>query len=281
MSQPTLSVIIPTYNRSSFLAEAIASAKRQGLEAVEILVVDDGSNPEEEAKIKSIAEHAGAKLIRQEINYGVSAARNLGVQTSSGQYIILLDDDDWLADGFAAKAIGLFHSGDKVVMAKASLYGDEKRKKYYNFLQSRYHHQGIDAYGYFLVYCPAIHCVVWKRSCFDDIRFDETLTYGEDRELFLRLRKNAVQMRSVDLLGGYYRVSPEKKGRSASFVDYILRDKLYHISRERSYAYILKGYLLLEQGLWLKGLGQLTNSLAHPQILLQQFVLFFRFKLFR
>src|SRR5208283_2547541 len=85
-SQPLVSIIIPYYQQPAFLAESVRSAKAQSYPNIEIIIVDDGSPVSAEPLLKKIK---GIKLLRTN-NGGVSAARNLGFQISSGDYLIFL-----------------------------------------------------------------------------------------------------------------------------------------------------------------------------------------------
>lgn len=96
MKKLCVSAIIPTYNYSQFIAEAIDSVLSQTFTNVEIIIVDDGSTD----NTRDILAHYGTKIkcIFQQ-NKGVSAARNTGVKNSSGDLIAFLDADDiWLPE---------------------------------------------------------------------------------------------------------------------------------------------------------------------------------------
>lgn len=89
-----VSVIIPTYNRSSDCKTAVESVLSQTYGDVEVLVVDDGSIDDTGEVISGLDERV--RYIRQ-ANAGVSAARNTGLDAASGEYIAFLDSDDaWL-----------------------------------------------------------------------------------------------------------------------------------------------------------------------------------------
>ncbi|MBX3395113.1 MAG: glycosyltransferase [Phycisphaerae bacterium] len=94
MKYPTVSVIIPTFNRLRFLREALDSVCAQTAPPNEIIVVDDGS---QEDIAGGIADHpARARVIRQD-QQGPGAARNRGLSEATGEYIAFLDSDDlWL-----------------------------------------------------------------------------------------------------------------------------------------------------------------------------------------
>lgn len=92
----TVSVVIPTYNYGRFIAEAIESALAQTYTIAEIIVVDDGSTDETEDVVRRFGEKV--RYIKQQ-NAGVCAARNIGVESSTGDFIAFLDADDiWLSN---------------------------------------------------------------------------------------------------------------------------------------------------------------------------------------
>ena len=89
-----VSAIIPTYNYGRFVARAIESVLQQTHGRVECVVVDDGSTDDTSAVLEPFRDRIRA--ISQP-NSGLSAARNTGIQAASGQFIALLDADDyWL-----------------------------------------------------------------------------------------------------------------------------------------------------------------------------------------
>ncbi|MGE4092185.1 MAG: glycosyltransferase family 2 protein, partial [Candidatus Binatia bacterium] len=87
---PTVSVIIPTYNRKELAREAIASVLAQSCRDWELMVVDDGSDDGTAEVVKEFPE---VRYVWQP-NRGVSAARNHGVALSTGEFIAFLDSDD-------------------------------------------------------------------------------------------------------------------------------------------------------------------------------------------
>ena len=88
---PRVSVVIPTYNCARFLGRTIDSALRQTYRDFEVIVVDDGSTDETQALMASYGD--GVRCIVQS-NQGVSAARNLAIERSDGEFIAYLDADD-------------------------------------------------------------------------------------------------------------------------------------------------------------------------------------------
>ena len=94
MSPPFFSIVIPTYNRASFLPDTIHSALNQTFSNYEIIVIDDGSTDHtKEVMQKSFGNEPKLSYFYQE-NSERGAARNLGIQQAAGEYIIFFDSDD-------------------------------------------------------------------------------------------------------------------------------------------------------------------------------------------
>lgn len=93
---PKVSVIIPAYNTEAYIAKAIESALEQTLTDIEVIVVDDGSSDKTVEIAKSFTDQRLKVIVNQQ-NLGVSAARNLAIKAAQGEWIAVLDSDDWYA----------------------------------------------------------------------------------------------------------------------------------------------------------------------------------------
>ncbi len=101
MRQFNVSVIIPTFNRPAFLLEAVKSVLNQTCPALEIIIIDNGSGPEQWSKLSRMgALDDSIILVRLQSNKGPGYARNLGISISKGDWILFLDDDDILSPDF-------------------------------------------------------------------------------------------------------------------------------------------------------------------------------------
>lgn len=108
-SSERISVVIPLYNKEQEVERALRSAINQSLAPREIIVVDDGSTDASVTVVERVmAEHEGVNIrLVQQMNSGVSAARNRGIAEATGDYVALLDaDDEWLS-GYIAEVCRL------------------------------------------------------------------------------------------------------------------------------------------------------------------------------
>ncbi|WP_424002626.1 glycosyltransferase family 2 protein [Haloarcula salina] len=106
---PTVSVIIPTYNRADLIERAVRSVLDQTFTDIECLVVDDGSTDETVSIVRSIDDDR-VTVIEHGENGGAAAARNAGIDASLGEYIAFLDDDDVWRPEKLAKQIDILES---------------------------------------------------------------------------------------------------------------------------------------------------------------------------
>jgi succinoglycan biosynthesis protein ExoO len=93
---PKVSVIIPAYNTEAYIAKAIESALEQTLTDLEVIIVDDGSSDKTLEIAKSFTDQRLKVIVNQQ-NIGVSAARNRALRAAQGEWIAILDSDDWYA----------------------------------------------------------------------------------------------------------------------------------------------------------------------------------------
>jgi glycosyltransferase involved in cell wall biosynthesis len=182
---PTVSVIVPTYNRRELLPRALASVLAQGCsEPVELIVVDDGSTDGSASLVA--ADFPTVTVIRQE-NRGVSAARNAGIRVARGPWIALLDSDDhWLEHKLERqlRALGaqpelrLCHT-EEIWIRKGLRVNPMKQ------------HQKAGGWIYQRCLprcCISPSSVLIRRDLFTDVGlFDEGLPACEDYDLWLRV----------------------------------------------------------------------------------------------
>lgn len=115
-----ITVIIPVYNVTGFLEEAIYSAITQNYAHKEIIVVDDGSSAEPAAEIQRICNLFTGVILLREPHKGEAAARERGIQYSTAEFVLFLDADDVLCPGALRYLAGALqrHPGAVAVYGK-------------------------------------------------------------------------------------------------------------------------------------------------------------------
>ena len=104
---PLVSIVIPVYNGSNYLSEAIKSAINQTYDNIEIIVVNDGSN--DNGKTEKIAKSFGDKIIFfKKSNGGVSSALNYGIKKMHGKYFAWLSHDDLITKNHIENLVNWF-----------------------------------------------------------------------------------------------------------------------------------------------------------------------------
>ena len=190
--QKKVSVIIPTYNRAEFLRSAIESALKQTFTDLEIIVSDDKSTDHTQEMVENLKDER-IKYIKNEGNKGVSAARNAAIKEAKGEYIAFLDDDDeWVPDKLQRQVEVLDKSQSNICGVYSNRLFIEKTTG--RILSDN---PGTDTLQGNLLYQLAkkspIHTstVVIKKRCLDKVGlFDETISYMEDRDMWIRLSMN-------------------------------------------------------------------------------------------
>jgi len=189
-----VSVIIPTYNCGQYITEAIESVLSQTYKDVEIIVVDDGSKDGTYEKIERWVKSNRIRYLYQ-LNQGVAAARNYGINNSSGRYLAFLDaDDKWLPE-MLARCLGVIEE-DRCDLVSTDNYivylqgGKEIKRE----IQS-YEWIEKSSERLFLTFLEvggigSPEKVVFKREIFDKVGlFDASLPVYEDLDLWIRIAK--------------------------------------------------------------------------------------------
>ena len=119
-----VSVIVPVYKVEKYLCKCVDSICNQTYQNLEIILVDDGS-PDNSGDICDAYAGSDARIrVIHKENGGVSAARNTGIDCATGEYIMFVDGDDWLASDAVEHLIGECkkHDADLMVGSYATIY---------------------------------------------------------------------------------------------------------------------------------------------------------------
>ena len=181
---PTVSVIIPTYNRDWSLRDAIDSVLAQTYTDFELIVVDDGSTD----RTHDILGAYGDRLRQiHQVNRGVSAARNCGIGVSTGRLIAFLDSDDiWLPEKLAVQAAFFELNRSALICQTEEIWIRNGMR-----VNPRKKHRKPSG----IIFEPSLalclispSAVMVRRKLFEDVGlFDEELPACEDYDLWLRV----------------------------------------------------------------------------------------------
>jgi glycosyltransferase involved in cell wall biosynthesis len=124
---PKVSVVIPCFNHGLYLDEAVDSVLRQTCTDFEIVVVDDGSSDPYTVSLLASYDRPKTRVIRTE-NRGLSRARNTGIGSALGRYILPLDADDRIADSYLEKALAILEARPEVgvVYCDEEMFGERQ-----------------------------------------------------------------------------------------------------------------------------------------------------------
>jgi len=189
--KPTVSVIIPTYNREQLIARSLKSVLSQTYQDFEIIIVDDGSTDNTEEVVSSFNDDR-IRYIRHEENKGEAAARNTGIKAARGDYIAYQDsDDEWFPEKLAKQIELLEDASPEVGVIYTGFWKTENhRRTYIPF--SWVSQKNGDIHKELLkgnfIGSPV---VLVKKECFSEVGlFDERLRNLVDWEMWLRISKH-------------------------------------------------------------------------------------------
>ena len=183
--RPSVSVVIPTLDRSALLERAINSVLAQSLPVDEIIVVDNGSN---DGTLNMLSNFFPTVRVIFERKRGVSSARNKGIKASTGDWVALLDsDDEWLPEKLEKqfdtyfrhkKELRFIHTNEVWLKNNIRISQLKKHKK-----------KGGDVFNECLLFCCiSPSSVLIRRDLFLEIGyFDEVMPACEDYDLWLRM----------------------------------------------------------------------------------------------
>ncbi len=269
---PTVSVIIPTYNRAHLIGRAIQSVLNQTYQDFEIIVVDDGSTDNTEEVMKRFNDER-IKYIKHEQNKGEAAARNTGIKIARGEYIAFQDsDDEWLPEKLEKQIKVFENASSKVGVVYTGFWRIKNGKKTY-IPSSKITPKEGDIHNILLegnfIGGPV---TLIKKECFERAgMFDEELPLLTDWEMWIRLSKY-YHFKYIDepLVISYYQPDSIGRNQDASIrADELILEKHFEDikkdSRLLAKHYSNIGTLLFSNGEFKQGRSYLIKAaVAYP-----------------
>jgi glycosyltransferase involved in cell wall biosynthesis len=187
---PAVSIIIPTYNTTQYICEALDSVLAQTFQDYEIIVINDGSPDTDE--LERVLEPYRERIVylKQE-NGGVSSARNAGLRAARGRLIVQLDPDDlWEPDYLAFQVEAMRNDPTvDVLYPNALIFGDtpDAGREFMDVCPS----EGDVTFESLVTRrCTVIAYAIARREVFQRAgMYDESLRCSEDFDLWLRIVK--------------------------------------------------------------------------------------------
>jgi glycosyltransferase involved in cell wall biosynthesis len=227
---PLVSIVIPVYNGSDYMKEAIDSALNQTYNNCEVIVVNDGSD--DEGKTDVIAKSYGDKIrYFFKENGGVSSALNLGIQKMNGEYFSWLSHDDAYYPNKVEEQISYFKKKDKAILygsydiinEKSEIVENRKQKyispeKFRLFLLINYPVNGIT--------------VLIPKKCFNVVGyFNEELKTTQDYDIWFRLSKKFVFIQQNIVLAKSRKHSAQGSKKISGFLEEAIATKIFHFNK--------------------------------------------------
>lgn len=223
-----LSIIVPVYNVEQYIRPCMESIFRQGLEDsdFELILINDGTRDNSFGVISDIIEsHHNIRILEQE-NLGPSIARNNGIKSAKGQYLMFVDSDDLLIDKTVAKLLDIAfeHSADLLVGDFLRLTDEQIADGKYDICQGDVIKEKT-GYDLYLEDLNPHECYVWRilfrrdfllemclsfimhRFCFEDIPFVQECYLKANRCVTVNLTSYIYRIGHVSIT---YRMTVDK-----------------------------------------------------------------------
>ncbi len=207
---PKVSVIMPLYNKASFVREGIESVLKQGYANLEILIRDDGSTDASREVVQAIIDENPEAEIHffSGENRGVSFGRNFLIEKATSPVLVLQDPDDIMLPGFVAEAIKAMRAtGARIVYSDVDVFGVQET----HWQPPPFDPFGI-RYGNCLASFSMLDRELWRAAG----GFNEALPFNEDWSFFMRASLEGPVVHRLDK--PYFRYRQTESGLYHSFV---------------------------------------------------------------
>lgn len=217
-----VSVIIPCYNQGKYINECIESVLNSSYANLEIIVVNDGSTDNFTDELLSNFNRPKTKVITIP-NQGVAIARNIGIQNSTGEYILPLDADDKISSAYLQDAVEILENNPKIKVVSCEVRFFDKKFGLYSLpdysLEKLLGQNTLVVSSFF------------RRNDFDKtVGYNPNMIYGfEDWDFWLSLLGQVGDVYRIPRVHFYYRI--KSRSRNADFAKKTkqLREMRYQI----------------------------------------------------
>ena len=193
--QPLISVIIPVYNKEKYIYELISDLKRQTFTEYECIIVDDGSVDESGKLCDELSRKDERFIVKHTLNYGVSHARNEGINLSQGKYVTFVDADDRIPFNYLEKLYNKITETkvDLLIGSYVKIFQDDRENEKVDYPMKDKIYLFEDILPYFAELQQNYGVFGWcwgkimLRELVGKIRFKENLKLAEDFDFYLNI----------------------------------------------------------------------------------------------
>ena len=197
-----ISVIIPCFNVELYIEETINSVLSQNIELpFEIILIDDSSTDSTIKILRSFeSKYFNIKVIRNEINRGVSYSRNVGINLAEGEFILFLDGDDIYMPSLFKSIFDVYSENSKIDLFAFS-FNKEMENSSQSFSNPKYDLHLFNQYDFLNLYlkrklyqCMCSFAIKKDILIKNNILFSEDIFSGEDQEFQIKCYLNSNQI---------------------------------------------------------------------------------------
>lgn len=188
-----ITIIVATYNRAHFISESLVYIQKQTFKDFECLVIDDGSTDGTRQLLSKVAiEDPRIKYFKRSSNYqkGLPGCRNYGLDLAKGDYIVFFDDDDIPHPRLLELAVkNLKNSEFNFCRYGRKVFRGDFAANFNSSTAYEISELPDNVLELMIIgKVPFNSCqILWKKSCFDEIRFNEKLLFAEEWECYTRI----------------------------------------------------------------------------------------------
>ncbi len=217
LNEPLVSVILPTFNRESYLAESVESIIKQTYKNLELIIVDDASTDSTEQIVREYLKDPRITYLKQETNNGKPAAVNRGLGQANGKYVWLFDDDDIAMPNKLRAQISIMERHPEASLSHTdAIYFDDATGKIINYFQAP--QAGGERLEDWLLGCR-FHgpSVVMRKKYFEAVGgMDEELIRAQDYDLWIRLLTRYPVAIAINIPTVYFRIHSGARGKAGA-----------------------------------------------------------------
>lgn len=204
-----ISIIVPTYNQVEYIVSTLESVSKQSYEKWECLIIDDGSTDNTEEFVNHIVKKDSRFKYFKKSNGGASSARNYGINLAKGEYIQFLDSDDYLHEDKLIKSIDAFKESkaSDIIISNFNMFSDSIYNLLppYCSLENKVFNFNSILLDWDVTYTIPLHCAMFKKTLFKEVRFDESIQSKEDWIMWVTIFQNGARATFLNQSLAFYR----------------------------------------------------------------------------